>query len=71
MTPRRLRRQQVDASGERPVALHETGILGHQEAEAASAKNAIVTEPLAAVKAKVAEQAEVEHRLRCGALAEE
>ena len=63
--------QQVDTRGERPVALEELEVLGDQEAEARYPEECDGDGTARRGEAKVAEEADVEHRLRCGALAED
>ena len=63
-------REQADTRGERPVALEELEVLGDQEAEARYPEEGDGDRTARRGEAKVAEEADVEHRLRGGALAE-
>ena len=64
-------RQQADTRGEGPVAFEELEVLGDQEAEACYPEEGDGDGTAGGGEAKVAEEADVEHRLRCAALAED
>src|SRR5262249_3017630 len=64
-------RQQVDTRGERPVGLEELEVLGDQEAEARYPEEGDSDGTAGGGEARVAEEAEVEHRPRDGARADD